>query len=32
MKLLANKMELLADADNELIREYAKKHLNRARR
>ena len=26
------KMELLASADNELIRQYAKKHLNRMRR
>lgn len=26
------KMELLAAADNELIRQYAQKHLNRARR
>ncbi|WP_312277660.1 hypothetical protein [Kosakonia cowanii] len=26
------KMELLASADNELIRQYAKKHLNRVRR
>lgn len=26
------KMESSASADNELIRQYAKKHLNRARR
>ncbi|XCW72128.1 hypothetical protein ABZS17G119_00236 [Kosakonia cowanii] len=26
------KMELLASAYNELIRQYAQKHLNRARR